>query len=199
MIKESMKNTSLLSSPLIDRTTKTNAYSYYVVYSTLIIFWLYLSISAQTWPAIIAGLLLGWLFWSLIEYLMHRFLFHWQPRNAVEKILVFILHDVHHTYPRDVSRSITPLFISLPLAILFYMLFKLLFGKYVVTIFPGFLLGYLIYTVIHDSTHHFPMRFSLGKQLKRHHMHHHYFDNTKNFGVSTPLWDHVFGTYAEEI
>jgi len=48
--------------------------------------------------------------------------------------------------------------------------------------------------MIHYATHHFPMRSPVAKYLKRHHMMHHYKDPDTRFGVSSPLWDKVFGT-----
>ncbi|VVC76320.1 hypothetical protein AQUSIP_16310 [Aquicella siphonis] len=187
----------LKAHPAIDKLIKTNVYSYYLVYFTLTVFFITQSIRHYSWGHVTSGIAGGLIIWSLTEYTMHRFLFHWNPRNLFEKVLVYALHDVHHAYPRDVSRSITPLAASLPLAALFYFIFQAVFGKYAISIFPGFLLGYMIYTIIHDSTHHFPMNFSLAKQLKRHHMRHHYFDNRKNFGVSSPIWDYIFRTYSK--
>lgn len=181
-------------SPVIDRITKTNVRLYYLVYISLTIIFIIQASQALNWRAVSGGMTAGIIIWSLTEYLMHRFFFHWKPRNQIEKMLVYILHDVHHAHPREVPRSITPLMISLPLAAIFYLFFHVAFGKYAATVFPGFLSGYLIYTIIHDSTHHFPMNYPVAKQLKRHHMRHHYFDNGKNFGVSSPLWDYVFKT-----
>jgi len=134
------------------------------------------------------------MFWSFVEYTTHRFVFHWTPQNRFLKLLVFISHGVHHAYPQDVSRSITPLVISLPLASIFYFLFTLVFNTYAGGVFTGFLLGYFLYTIIHDSAHHFPMNYPVLKQIKRNHLRHHYFDDSKNFGVTHAFWDLVFKT-----
>ena len=58
----------------------------------------------------------------------------------------------------------------------------------------GFIIGYLIYDYIHYSTHHFPMRSGLAKYLKHYHLKHHYSGEGGRYGVSSPLWDWVFGT-----
>jgi len=34
----------------------------------------------------------------------------------------------------------------------------------------------------------------LGKKLREHHMRHHFQDHRYGFGVSSPIWDHVFRT-----
>ena len=58
----------------------------------------------------------------------------------------------------------------------------------------GFIVGYLIYDYIHYSTHHFPMRNRLAKYLKHYHLKHHYSGEGGRYGVSSPVWDWVFGT-----
>ena len=60
--------------------------------------------------------------------------------------------------------------------------------------FGGFMLGYIFYDEIHYATHHAPMKFGWWQKVKHHHVLHHYHDPDKGFGVSSPLWDVVFGT-----
>lgn len=187
---------ALLTKPIINQLTKTNVFLYYLTYSFLILYFIFPTIKYHHWVVLVFSLSTGMLIWSLIEYLTHRFIFHWKAKSPIEKIIIFVVHEVHHHYPKDVSRSITPLIITLPLVCFFYFLFKWVFGNYSSAIFSGFLMGYFFYTIIHDSTHHLPMKFSCGHYIKRHHMHHHYFDNTKNFGVTSPLWDYIFKTNA---
>jgi sterol desaturase/sphingolipid hydroxylase (fatty acid hydroxylase superfamily) len=64
-------------------------------------------------------------------------------------------------------------------------------------LFAGFILGYLAYDLIHYATHHFMMRKGALKFLKRYHMQHHYKTPDRRFGVSSPLWDMVFGTMPQ--
>jgi sterol desaturase/sphingolipid hydroxylase (fatty acid hydroxylase superfamily) len=59
-------------------------------------------------------------------------------------------------------------------------------------------MGYLIYDITHYATHHFPMRGKVLKFLKRYHMQHHYKTPDQRFGVSSPLWDWVFGTLPRQ-
>jgi sterol desaturase/sphingolipid hydroxylase (fatty acid hydroxylase superfamily) len=59
----------------------------------------------------------------------------------------------------------------------------------------GFLLAYVWYVAVHYASHHWhaePRGYFSG--VKRRHAVHHYNDIVGNFGVTTPLWDHVFGT-----
>jgi len=187
-----------LSNSLLDRLTKTNAYAYYIVYAILISCFAYLGLSHVSWYGFVIALLAGMTVWTLVEYLIHRFLFHWKSTNPAIKLITFMFHGVHHAYPRDVPRSITPLIFTLPTAAIFYLVFKLIFGAYGEAIITGFASGYVLYSIIHDSTHHFGMNFPVLKQLKKHHMRHHYFDIEQNFGVSTVLWDIIFRTYDNQ-
>ena len=146
------------------------------------------------------GALAGVLLWTLTEYTLHRFLFHYKPRTPRLERLFFLFHGVHHAQPQDKTRLVMPLPVSIPLALLFYGLFTLVVAEWlkapqwVNPLMGGFVFGYLSYDMIHYATHHFPMRSPVAKYLKRHHMMHHYKDSDTRFGVSSPLWDKVFGT-----
>jgi sterol desaturase/sphingolipid hydroxylase (fatty acid hydroxylase superfamily) len=137
----------------------------------------------------------GIFFWTLTEYILHRFVFHFHPSSAWGQRLHFLAHGVHHDYPNDSTRLVMPPSVSIPLAVLFYGLFSLLIpGGFLPAYFAGFLFGYVCYDTIHYATHHAPMKGRLGHWLKQHHLRHHYVDDQNGFGVSTPFWDHVFGT-----
>jgi sterol desaturase/sphingolipid hydroxylase (fatty acid hydroxylase superfamily) len=137
----------------------------------------------------------GIVVWSFTEYMLHRFAFHFHTESAWGKRLLFIFHGVHHDYPRDRFRLVMPPSASIPLAILFFLLFSLIFPKpYLLAFFPGFMTGYLIYDMMHYAMHHYNFKTSTMKRVKDHHMLHHYQDPGKGFGVSSPFWDKVFHT-----
>jgi len=138
--------------------------------------------------------ILGIFLWTLFEYLMHRFIFHYQPKTEMGKKIHFLAHGVHHDYPRDRSRLVMPLLVSIPLAILFFFIFTSLLVNYGFFVFSGFVLGYVCYDTIHFATHHWKMTSPLGKWLKEYHLKHHYVDPDTAYGVSNPLWDYVFFT-----
>lgn len=60
--------------------------------------------------------------------------------------------------------------------------------------FAGFILGYLFYDISHYAIHHFNMHSKFWLAIKNHHMLHHYQDEYKGYGVSSPFWDIIFGT-----
>jgi sterol desaturase/sphingolipid hydroxylase (fatty acid hydroxylase superfamily) len=99
---------------------------------------------------------------------------------------------VHHDYPKDKKRLVMPPSASIPLAVLFYYLFSLIFTQvHLYAFFPGFLLGYLTYDMMHYAMHHYNSKSGIMKRVKQHHMLHHYQDPNKGFGVSTNLWDEI--------
>lgn len=147
-----------------------------------------------------AGFLLGVFLWTLAEYLLHRFLFHFKPQNKSQERLAFLFHGVHHAQPKIKTRLVMPPVLSIPLGAVFFGLFWLVFTQalnapaWIGPVFAGFITGYLIYDIMHYATHHFPMRSGIWKQLKRLHMQHHYKHPDLLFGVSSPLWDYIFRT-----
>ena len=79
---------------------------------------------------------------------------------------------------------------------LFYFVIGQLLGapQWVAPLFAGFIVGYLIYDMMHYATHHFPMRSGYLKYIKRYHMAHHFKAPDALYGVSSPVWDRVFHT-----
>ena len=153
--------------------------------------------SAAFIPAVFfAGLFL----WTFSEYILHRFLFHYEPKTERQRKIFFLFHGVHHAQPQVKTRLVMPPAVSIPMALVFYGLFYLLLAvllnvpMWVGPLTSGFLVGYLIYDLTHYATHHLPMRSGFLKYLKRYHLKHHYKTPDQRFGVSSPLWDVVFGT-----
>jgi sterol desaturase/sphingolipid hydroxylase (fatty acid hydroxylase superfamily) len=148
----------------------------------------------QLTPLMFLACLLGGLaIWTLTEYVLHRFIFHWVPDSSWGKRIHFIFHGVHHDYPQDALRLVMPPSVSIPLALLFYGLFYLLMPvPYLTAFFPGFLIGYLFYDLTHYATHHANFKSGFFKKMKHHHMTHHYTDATRGYGVSSDVWDKVF-------
>lgn len=145
--------------------------------------------------SVILLFLCGIFIWSLTEYLMHRFLFHYKPTSAFGQRLHFVFHGVHHDYPNDAKRLVMAPAVSVPLAVLYYFLFRLILGEfYVAPFFSGFVLGYLFYDITHYAIHHFTFKSGIWMKIKKHHMVHHYRDDDNGYGVSSKFWDLIFGT-----
>jgi len=144
---------------------------------------------------IAAWFVAGVVVWTVAEYFLHRFLFHYEAPGKIGKRLHFIFHGVHHDYPNDSWRLVMPPALSLPLAYAFYLLFRSVVphdGFF--SFFAGFLAGYLFYDMLHYAIHHAPMKGKIWMALKTHHLKHHFKDPDAGYGVSSPLWDVVVGT-----
>lgn len=168
-----------------------------LIYLPVIVYTLYISVMNFSIPflSIVGLFVFGIFIWTITEYLLHRFVFHFKPKSKIGEKLHFIFHGVHHDYPSDSKRLVMPPSVSIPLAALFFFLFKFLIGPVsVYPFFAGFLVGYLFYDITHYAIHHFNMHSKFWLAIKNHHMRHHYLDADKGFGVSTPLWDIIIGT-----
>lgn len=136
----------------------------------------------------------GMFFWTFFEYLAHRYLFHWVADHAGAQKFVYIMHGNHHHYPRDRERLFMPPVPSIILASTIFALQFLFLRSSTLAFFPGFILGYLMYASMHYAIHAFNPPFKWMKPLWRNHHLHHYKNEHKGFGVSSTLWDRIFGT-----
>ncbi|MFA5011038.1 MAG: sterol desaturase family protein [Ignavibacteria bacterium] len=166
-----------------------------VVYVPLVIIISYFGLQRTSIGSYALLFIAGLALWTLFEYVMHRFVFHYQPKSEVGKKVHFLAHGVHHDYPRDRTRLVMPLLVSIPLAVIHYFAFSLIFGyNYFLAVLSGYIIGYVLYDTIHFATHHWKMTSPLGKFLKEYHLKHHYVAPDTAYGVSNPLWDYVFFT-----
>ena len=167
------------------------------IYLPVIGYFLYRSIFdfGISFRNIISLVFVGIFVWTFTEYTLHRFIFHFPAKTKFGKKIHFIFHGVHHDYPSDSKRLVMPPSVSIPLAVLFYYLFYLLFGNVLVApFFVGFIAGYLFYDMTHYAIHHFNIHNKFWLALKKHHIRHHYENPALGFGVSSPLWDEIIGT-----
>ena len=154
------------------------------------------------WWKVLLAWLTGIVIWTPVEYMLHRFVFHFHPKNPSERMkrVLFLAHGVHHAQPREKTRLVMPPMLSIPLAALFYLVFWLLVGKlfgspgWVNGIFAGFITGYTVYDMTHYSLHHFSSKSKVFRQLRQHHMAHHFKTPGRRFGVTSMFWDRIFQT-----
>lgn len=186
----------LFESQYLEMLTKTHPLVIWGIYLPVIGFSLYFSYAKYAFGllTILLVFLAGMFFWSLFEYLMHRFAFHYVAESPRARRIVYVMHGNHHEYPRDRERLFMPPVPSLILAAVIFSGQYLLMGNYVYMFFPGFLLGYLMYGSMHFAIHAWNPPFKWMKPLWRNHHLHHYKNEEMGFGVSSTLWDRVFGT-----
>ena len=191
----------MFETPLIERFSRIHPATPFVFWLPVLGYVAYgsLQVGATGVPGFVGLVVLGALMWTFTEYTLHRWLFHYTGPRPWQRRMFFVLHGVHHDFPQDSARLVMPLGASIPLGAAFYLLFRLVTGPTVVgPLFVGFGLGYLAYDGTHFAVHHFRMGSSVGRWLKRYHMIHHHTGVDARYGVSSPLWDWVFGTLGEE-
>jgi sterol desaturase/sphingolipid hydroxylase (fatty acid hydroxylase superfamily) len=186
----------LFKNGYLEMMTKTHPLLIWGMYLPLIVFLLYYSSNKLDFSAtrIALTFLGGIFFWSFFEYIAHRFIFHWVSDSPRIQKFSYILHGNHHHYPRDRQRLFMPPVPSLIFASTIFTLMWLIMGQNVFMFFPGFVLGYLMYGSMHYAIHAWNPPFKWMKPLWRNHHLHHYKNEHNGYGVSSTLWDHVFGT-----
>jgi len=143
--------------------------------------------------------LFGLAFWTIIEYVLHRGLFHLDdhlPNNRVAITAHFLLHGIHHYLPMDKYRLVMPPVMLSLLAMPFWRFAHTVFfyNWYAgTTAFGGGLFGYICYDMTHYFLHHHKLP-SFYQALKKYHLKHHFADYQNGFGVTSRFWDWVFGT-----
>ena len=186
----------MFKSSLLDRFTRVHHYVPVAIFAPVIAVLAVLGVQRLDALQALGLAFAGYLFWTLTEYWMHRIVFHFEPEDGIGARLHWMIHGVHHDHPNDPLRLVMPPSVSVPLAILFYLLFVLVLGGDRAPAFgAGFLAGYLIYDMIHYHLHHHRPRTRLGRTLRELHMRHHFQDDERGFGISAPYWDHVFRTH----
>ncbi len=187
----------LFKNPVLEYFSHIHPITPVIVFVPVIVWMMVLSFGEVPLWSTIVFFLVGILAWTLTEYTIHRFAFHIHPTTKLGKKVHFLVHGIHHDYPRDSTRLVMPLLVSVPLAVIFFWAFKGAFSPHHHSLYAGFLFGYVAYDSIHYATHHFPMTNRFGRFLKEYHMKHHFVDDHTAYGVSNPLWDYVFNTVPE--
>jgi len=133
-----------------------------------------------------------------VEYMVHRYIFHLEPYTAAKKKFQYVVHGVHHEFPKDKDRLAMPPLLSITISTVLLFLFRMIMGDFVFAFLPGFLVGYAAYLAVHYMVHAYPPPKNFLKELWVNHSIHHYKDGEIVFGVSSPLWDYIYGTMREK-
>lgn len=142
--------------------------------------------------------IVGVLSFTLLEYVAHRWLYHMPGTTPFKARLTYVFHGVHHDSPRDKKRLALPPLVSAIVAAVFILLFWSIMGNYGLAFGGGFMVGYASYLFVHYAVHVYKPPKNFLKIIWKHHNIHHYVDNTAAFGVSSPLWDHIFRTMPKD-
>ncbi len=197
MVEKHPSSIRIFKNPILEWTTHVHPIVPLLVWVPFIFFLYYRSMinNQYTTGQYVTWFLIGMSVWTLTEYILHRFVFHFPAKNKISKRFVFLFHGLHHDDPQDPTRLVMPPVPAILIVFLLWHFFDLFLPKEFLPIFmANFLIGYLCYDYIHYATHHFSMTSKIGKYLRKYHLQHHYAHEKSKYGVSSPLWDYVFNT-----
>ena len=142
-------------------------------------------------------LLFGFLSWGLLEYVLHRFVFHFEATSVFGRNLVYSAHQTHHENPKSTEYLFANLQISVPIATAYWLVAWAVLGTWRAAscLFIGLIAGYLCYESLHFFAHQGSFRMPLFRYLKKYHLLHHYRTPDLRFGVTSPVFDLLFGTF----
>jgi sterol desaturase/sphingolipid hydroxylase (fatty acid hydroxylase superfamily) len=193
----------IFKNPVLEYMTKAPAPVSATIYLIILVSLLYYGYANKVVDSPVAGIAIflgAMFFWTFFEYLFHRYINHldeYFPNSEFAQKIAFTIHGIHHEFPRDRERLIMPPIPGLLIAAMLILGYWLILGDVMFIFMPGFMAGYLLYTYIHIRIHKSNVPSFLKAQY-RHHALHHYKYPEKAFGVSTTLWDRVFGTMPPE-
>lgn len=191
----------MFDNPILDWISKIHWSAPLIVWVPILIYCLFHSVMLGfSFGKIVMFFIVGLLLWTISEYFLHRFVFHYHPTSNFGKRLHFLMHGVHHDYPNDSKRLVMPPVMSVIISIPFFIAFYYGFGGEGATFsaFAGLIFGYLCYDMLHYAVHHAKWKSAYFEQLKKHHMAHHFVHPDAGFGVSSMFWDKIFHTTIEE-
>jgi 4-hydroxysphinganine ceramide fatty acyl 2-hydroxylase len=122
------------------------------------------------------------------------------PNNYVTLTVHFLLHGVHHLLPMDPMRLVFPPVLTAILIVPFYKLFRcFLETPEALCLTAGGLTGYMVYDLTHYYLHHSGKPFlSHFGSMKTYHLAHHYKNHELGYGITSKIWDYVFGTLLDD-
>ena len=170
-----------------------------LVFYTAVILWLFIASRNEALSLTTSLVLLvsGLFSWGLIEYVLHRFVFHYDASSELGRKIVYAVHLSHHDNPDSRGQIFASLVISAPVAAAYLLLARFTTGSWraVAYLFTGLLVGYFYYEWLHFRSHHRRAKLRFVRYLTKYHLLHHYQTPGLRFGVSSPLFDILFGTF----
>lgn len=190
----------LFKSPILEKLSRTHIsipLSIFAIYSSSLLYWSVTHTSLSAGVTVVM-FVLGFFAFTWVEYMAHRYLFHMNTSTESRQKLQYTIHGVHHEFPKDKDRLAMPPLLSVTISTVLLFLFRLIMGDFVFSFLPGFLTGYAFYLSIHYMVHAFPPPKNFFKVLWVNHSIHHYKEGEFVFGVSSPLWDYIYGTMGNK-
>lgn len=175
------------------------AYTPYIFYIPLLVVMCTIcAMREERSPLMVVALLAtGLLSWGFIEYFVHRFILHSRFKLKGFRLPGNITHLNHHARPQAVDRLHVALSESIPVSAIYGVLAWAVLGSWqsAVWSYTGMMAGYFFYEFLDHQAHHGSSRNRLVRYFRNYHLQHHHEDALVRYGVTSPLFDYIFGTY----
>ncbi|GAB5593077.1 fatty acid alpha-hydroxylase [Umbelopsis nana] len=182
----------------LDAFTKTAWYMIPTIWLPVVGYQVFKSLQSESPYVTAVFFFVGIFIWTLVEYILHRFLFHLDdllPDHPLALLLHFTLHGIHHYLPMDKLRLVMPPALGFALAYPLMCLAHILFPAVAAyAIVGGAVFGYIGYDCTHYYLHHAKVLDFHFKEMKKYHLAHHYKNYESGYGITSKIWDYVFGT-----
>ncbi|MEZ4400627.1 MAG: sterol desaturase family protein [Kofleriaceae bacterium] len=142
--------------------------------------------------ALALAVVVGMVAWTFLEYVIHRWLGHHRRFRGNP---FGVEHVRHHSEGNYFAPSVKKAGVAAVVAVIAGGPALALGGARGGAVVAGLLVMYVGYEVLHRREHTHAGIGRYGRWARRHHFHHHFVDPATNHGVTSPLWDLVFGTY----
>lgn len=165
-------------------------------------------------------IVMGFVAWCFGEYIIHKYMFHWDRLASVgsytTNVMHFSMHGIHHKIPMDRYRLVAPILFSTLFAMPFVIVlhpFVAMQNWYITcSVGTGLIYGYMFYDMTHYTLHNaanpanlpffmkWMVRSKYFERLRTHHLIHHFATTgcKANFGISNMYIDSVLGTLQKE-
>ncbi|KAJ1647334.1 fatty acid alpha-hydroxylase [Coemansia asiatica] len=186
------------ANPFLEKFTRTPWWVIPIYWTPIMLGLLYLGSEYERAQVMAIGFVFGLISWTLMEYSIHRFVFHYDeniPEGTIYQCAHFLLHGVHHFLPMDSMRLVMPPALSTFLALHILAILSCVLSMGMLhAVCAGLIVGYVLYDECHYWLHHGTSQNLYLNQLKTYHLRHHYKDFKAGFGITSDFWDKVFGT-----
>src|SRR6478735_11161419 len=123
----------LFKSPILEKLSRTHIsvpLTIFAIYASTLLYW------SATHTSLSLGLIvlfffIGMFAFTLVEYMMHRYVFHIGTDTKKKEKFQYTVHGVHHEFPKDKTRLAMPPLLSITFSTILLLLFRLVMGDYV--------------------------------------------------------------------
>lgn len=193
------KQTRLERNQQVDRFQLYKPFIFYIAVIGLMQFAVVAS-GASTLLTAVGLFVAGLLTWGLYEYATHRWVLHREPKAEGFNLPGNLTHLRHHADPNSLQRLNVQLSESIPVCVVYVLVAWALTGSWQAAthLFTGLIAGYFFYEYLDFQAHHGTSRGRLTRYFRKYHLQHHHYDATVRFGVTSPIFDYLFGTFHIE-